>query len=123
MNLCIPVEEDLGLKSLVCAHFGSAPLFLIVDTDSLACRPVVNQNQHHGHGMCMPLQSLSGEQLDGMVVGGIGMGALNKLMAAGIQVFMAQHPTVEETLAAFKAGQLQVVQPGQACAHHGHQHG
>ncbi len=123
MNLCIPVEEDLGLKSLVCPHFGSAPLFLIVDTDSLACRAVVNGNLHHGHGMCAPLQSLSGEQLDGMVVGGIGMGALQKLMAAGIQVFMAQHPTAEETVQAWKAGRLQLVQPGQACAQHGHQHG
>jgi predicted Fe-Mo cluster-binding NifX family protein len=122
MNICIPVEEDLGLKSPVCAHFGSAPLFLIVDTDSLGCRAVVNGNLHHGHGMCMPLASLQGEQLDGMVVGGIGMGALQKLTAAGIQVYLARHPTVEETIQALKAGQLELVQPGQACAQHGHGH-
>jgi predicted Fe-Mo cluster-binding NifX family protein len=122
MFICIPVNDDQGLKSHVCAHFGSAPVFMIVDTDTNACRTIPNVNQHDGHGMCAPLQSLAGEHLDGMVVGGIGMGALNKLMAAQIQVFMAQHATVGETVAAWKAGTLQPVDPGQACAHHGHGH-
>ncbi len=34
MNICIPVNEDKGLQSPVCAHFGSAPAFMIVDTES-----------------------------------------------------------------------------------------
>jgi predicted Fe-Mo cluster-binding NifX family protein len=122
MNICIPVNEDKGLQSQVCAHFGSAPAFLIVDTDSKGCRAIVNRNQHHGHGMCAPLASLEGESIDAIVVGGIGMGALNKLAAAGIRVLMAEHATVEETLAAFAAGTLAAVDPGRACAHHGHGH-
>jgi predicted Fe-Mo cluster-binding NifX family protein len=121
MNICIPVNEDKGLQSQVCAHFGSAPAFMIVDTDSGSCRAIPNQNQHHGHGQCMPLASIRGETIDGMVVGGIGMGALNKLRATGIQVFRSTHPTVAETLAAFKAGTLKPMQPGMACAGHGHQ--
>ena len=83
MNICIPVTEDNGTASPVSRHFGSAPLFLIVDTDSGACRAVPNRNQHHSHGMCMPLASLAGERIDGMVVGGIGMGALSKLGRLG----------------------------------------
>ena len=122
MKICIPVEVDKGLQSAVCAHFGSAPAFMLVDTDTEACRAIVNGNQHHGHGMCMPLQSLQGEEIDGMVVGGIGMGALNKLTAAGIQVYLAQHATVDEVVAAYKAGSLQLMQAGMACAHHRHGH-
>ena len=122
MNICIPVDEDHGIKSPVCAHFGSAPLFMIVDTDSGACRAIQNNNQHHGHGMCMPLQSIQGEQIDGMVVGGIGMGALSKLSAANIRVYVSSHATVGEVVAAFKAGSLKPMQPGMACAHHGHGH-
>ena len=122
MNICIPVNEDQGLQSQVCAHFGSAPAFMIVDTESGSCRAVPNQNQHHGHGMCAPLASLQGESIDGMVVGGIGMGALNKLSASNILVYLAQHATVAETVDAFKAGSLKLVEPGMACAHHGHQH-
>jgi len=122
MNICIPIEADQGLASPVCAHFGSAPLFMIVDSDSAACRAIPNRNEHHGHGMCMPLQSLQGEPIDAMVVGGIGMGALNKLSAAGIKVYISQYATVDETLAAFKSDQLQAMQPGMACAQHGHNH-
>jgi predicted Fe-Mo cluster-binding NifX family protein len=122
MFVCIPIEENQGLQSRVCAHFGSTPEFLIVDTDSSSCRAIPNKNQHHGHGMCAPIASLEGERIDAIVVGGIGMGALNKLMMAGLQVFMAEHATVKETLVAFTAGTLKPVQPGQACAHHGHGH-
>jgi predicted DNA-binding protein (UPF0251 family)/predicted Fe-Mo cluster-binding NifX family protein len=120
MNLCIPVTEDLGLKSPVCAHFGSAPIFMIVDTESESCRAIQNSNQHHGHGMCTPLASLQGERIEGMAVGGIGMGALTKLQASGIQVFMSEHASVAETVAAFKAGTLRPMTPGNACAHHAH---
>jgi predicted Fe-Mo cluster-binding NifX family protein len=126
MNICIPVHEDEGLHSRICAHFGSAPLFMIVDTGSESCRAVPNQNQHHGHGMCKPLASLQGESLDGMVVGGIGGGALAKLRAAGIRVYLSDLPTVETAMSAFKAGSLREVTPAEACAHHGdgpHGHG
>jgi predicted Fe-Mo cluster-binding NifX family protein len=122
MNICIPVTEDNGTASAVCAHFGSAPWFMIVDTDTGACRAVPNRNQHHGHGMCAPLATLEGEDLHGIVVGGIGMGALNKLGAAGLKVYRAEHATVGDALAAFKAGTLSIMDPGMACAHHGHGH-
>lgn len=123
MNICIPVEADQGLESPVCAHFGSAPLFLIVDTDTEACRAIVNGSQHHAHGRCMPLQSLQGEQIDGMVVSGIGMGALNKLTAAGVQVYRSQHATVGEAVAAYKAGSLEAMKPDMTCAQHRHGRG
>jgi len=120
MHICIPVLEDHGLLSPVCAHFGSAPIFMIVDTESGDCRAIRNNNQHHGHGMCMPLAALQGERIDSLVVGGIGMGALSKLQASGIQVFMTEHATVAETIAALKAGNLHPMTPGETCAHHGH---
>lgn len=120
MNICIPVEKDEGLDSIVCAHFGSAPVFLIADTASRACRAVANANQHHGHGMCAPLASLQGERIDAIVVGGIGAGAMGKLAAAGITVHLAEHAAVRETVDAFVAGTLPVMGADRACAHHGH---
>ena len=42
MQICIPVVEDKGLQSRVSAHFGSAPAFMIVDTESGACRAIAN---------------------------------------------------------------------------------
>jgi len=122
MNICIPVTEDKGTASPVSRHFGSAPLFLIVDTENGACRAVPNRNPHHSHGMCMPIASLAGESIGGIVVGGIGRGALVKLEATGVQVFLSEHATVEETLAAFKAGALKPMSPEKACGHHGRGH-
>jgi predicted Fe-Mo cluster-binding NifX family protein len=123
MNVCIPVNEDKGLESRVCAHFGSAPAFVVVDTETGACRAIVNQNQHHGHGQCAPLASLQGQGIDAVVVGGIGMGALGKLQAAGMAVHRSVHATVAEAVDALKAGTLPAMDAQSACAHHGHDHG
>jgi predicted Fe-Mo cluster-binding NifX family protein len=120
VNVCIPVIEDQGLKSRVNPHFGSAPMFVVVETESGSCRAIPNGNQHHEHGGCQPLRALAGESIDSVIVGGIGMGAVEKLRAAGIRVFMSRLETVEETLAAFKDGSLAEATPATACAHHGH---
>ena len=122
MQICIPVIEDRGLDSRVSGHFGSAPGFMIADTDSGACRLIGNHNEHHAHGMCQPLAALAGEKVDAIIVGGIGMGALMKLQAAGITVYRATHPTVADTMAAFKAGELQPVGEEGACAGHQEHH-
>lgn len=120
MNICIPITRDNGIRSPVSLHFGSAPIFMIVDTGSGACRAIANRNLNHDHGgMCQPIAQLAGEGLDAIVVGGIGMGALGKLKTADICVYFSEHPTVEETVAAFKAGTLREVTPATACAQHG----
>jgi predicted Fe-Mo cluster-binding NifX family protein len=123
MKLCIPVTRNEGLASPVCAHFGSAPLFLVVDTESGDCRAIANGNQHHAHGMCQPLAVLAGEPMDAIAVGGIGMGALSKLQAVGLRVYLAEQTTVTATLASLKSGTLAEIDPGRACSGHGHGHG
>ena len=123
VKVCIPVSADQGIASPVCAHFGSAPFFLIVNAEDGTCRAIPNRNLHHAHGLCQPLQAIQGEDIDAIVVGGIGMGALNKLLTAGLHVFQARHQTVELTLAALKAGELPAMSPDAACAHRGQGHG
>jgi len=102
MNVCIPVNRPENGTSPVCAHFGSAPAFVIANTEAGTYRSVTTGGQH----MCGAIGTLRSEKVEGVIVGGIGMGALNRLAAAGIQVFAAQHATVDENLAALKAGQL-----------------
>lgn len=120
MNICIPVEDNQGLDSAVCAHFGSAPFFLMVDTETFAFKAVPNNDRHHAHGMCHPVAALAGEKVDGIVVGGIGMGALNKLNTAGYQVFQSRFSTAKETIDAFKNGKLSVFSTQNVCGGHGH---
>ncbi|MHB8079773.1 MAG: NifB/NifX family molybdenum-iron cluster-binding protein [Candidatus Krumholzibacteriia bacterium] len=129
MKVCIPVNEDRGLDSPVCGHFGSAPLFMVVDTESGACRGLPNANQHHAHGMCRPLDAIGSEPLDALVVGGIGLGALTRLRESGLEVWISDRADVKSTLAALADGSLRRADPAGACAHHGqgqghgHQHG
>jgi predicted Fe-Mo cluster-binding NifX family protein len=38
MRVCIPIAKGLGLESRVSPHFGSAPLFMLVDPETRAFR-------------------------------------------------------------------------------------
>ena len=130
MKICIPVKKDLGLESKVSKHFGSAPVFLVVDSETQEIRPIVNENQHHEHGGCRPLAMLGGQDVDAVVVGGIGPGAYMGLTRAGISVLLSDKKTVAETLAAHAAGELAPMDESALCNHghgghgpHGHGHG
>jgi predicted Fe-Mo cluster-binding NifX family protein len=94
MKVCFPVLKVEGLKSEVHGHFGSAPMFIIVETDTNHVTTINNKDQQHAHGACNPLKKLNNQKVDAMVVGGIGMGALDILNHSGIKVFQAQALTV-----------------------------
>ncbi len=118
MKICFPVETLQGMDSEVYGHFGSAPGFVIVDTDANTLEEIRNGDQHHAHGMCQPLASLQKGNFDAIVVGGIGMGALNKLRAAGKRVYRTGLATIKDTVQAFRKGELIEVTPDMACAGH-----
>jgi predicted Fe-Mo cluster-binding NifX family protein len=111
MNICIPVTQDNGLESRVSPQFGSASFFAIVDTDSRACRTVPIAGGTGEHGKREPLAALEGQAIDGVVVVGIGPGALTKLQAAGIRVYMARAGTAAQALDAFNSGTLAEITP------------
>jgi len=121
MKVCFPVEIEQGLKSKVYGHFGTAPAFIVVETENNQVTTISNKDQHHEHGACNPLKKFNGQQIDALVVGGIGMGALNILSQSGIKVFKAQAPTVHENVALLKAGNLPEFSAQHTCA--GHEHG
>jgi predicted Fe-Mo cluster-binding NifX family protein len=123
MNICIPTTEDNGLDSRMSAHFGSAPFFAIVNTGSRSCRSVPNAHESHEHGRCQPMGALEGQEVNAVVVGGIGAGALSKLKAAGVRVYMARAASVGAALDAFNTGTLAEITPAAACQGHGHGQG
>lgn len=120
MKLCIPTESNLGMDALVFDHFGSAPFFIIVETGTGEIEVISNQNQHHSHGQCMPMQQLGSYQIEGVVCRGMGRNALARLSSAGINVFIAVSNTVSEVVEKARAGQLKLLDADQACGGHGH---
>ena len=123
MKLCFPVTRDVGLDSPVSSHFGSAPAFVLVDTASGGSRSVGNARVAHEHGACRPLDGLAGEEIDAVVVVGIGSGALEKLRQAGIAVLRAGAPTVRGCLDEVTKGEAPVLEDREVCVSHGEEHG
>ncbi len=58
MKLCFPIQHDRALDSEVFGHFGSAPVFMIVDTNTSTVETIGNADQHHAHGTCSPFRAL-----------------------------------------------------------------
>ena len=121
MKVCFPVQKDEGVESTVYNHFGSAPLFVLVDTTANTVVPMINADQHHSHGGCSPIKALGSQRIDVIVVGGIGGGALGKLKQLGIKVYRAQSGTIANNLELFTSGQLPEYSAQSCCG--GHDHG
>lgn len=123
MTICFPVIQNQGIQSEVYAHFGSAPMFLLVDSETQQVHEVINRDLHHAHGACKPLKALGGATVDAIVVGGIGGGALAGLQRAGLKVFLAQGETIADNLACLGEEDLPELTADQVCGAHGHSQG
>ncbi len=119
MKLCFPVKEVADLESEVYGHFGSAPAFVVVDSETKTIAAVNNADLHHAHGMCNPIGALAGHKVDAVIVGGIGGGALMKLNQQGISVYQAVGKTIRENIELIASKRLPEFHPGHVCAGHG----
>jgi predicted Fe-Mo cluster-binding NifX family protein len=118
MKVGFAVHTDDGMESIVYGHFGSAPAFIIVDTELKEASGLVNRNMHHQHGACNPIMALDGNRIDVMIVGGIGPGALMKLNALGVKVYGAGAMTVRENIEFLQNNRLQELSMDDSCRAH-----
>ena len=119
MKICIPTENKDGLNAKVHGHFGSAPYFTIVDTEKDSVEIIDNDNQHHSHGMCQPMNALMGKKIDAVVTGGMGGRAVQKLNKGGVKAYRAIPGTVADIIRQFTKGGLEEITVQNACAQHG----
>jgi predicted Fe-Mo cluster-binding NifX family protein len=119
MNICFPVKENKGIGSNVFGHFGSAPYFLVVDSETMQESEIENGNHGHKHGSCSPVHALGENTVDVVIAGGMGRGALIGLSRLGIEVFKAEAETVAENLEKFKAEKLSPLSLDHSCTSHG----
>lgn len=125
MKVCFPVENESNnsLGSQVYNHFGSAPRFVVVDSETHEVTEIINRDLGHAHGACSPLRALGGASVDAIVVAGIGAGALQGLMGAGLQVYRSAGGSIADNLAQLKRNELDQWQLSQVCGGHSHGHG
>ncbi len=118
MKVCFPVQKNEGMESQVYNHFGSSPVFVVVDTEGKGVQTINNRDLHHVHGACNPIMALDGQKVDALIVGGIGGGALMKLNAMGVKVYGAGTGTVEENLELLRDKKLQELSMDHSCRAH-----
>jgi predicted Fe-Mo cluster-binding NifX family protein len=119
MKIAFPVQADQGLNSTIFGHFGSAPLFIILNNEDKTLEKVGNTDAHHVHGQCQPIKALGGSEVDMVVVGGIGAGALMKLKSQGIRVFRAVEGSIQDNLNLLQSGKLPEFSNNMTCGGHG----
>lgn len=119
MKIAIPVEKDMGLDSIVYGHFGSAPYYLIYDTETSSMTIIDNTTKDHTHGQCTPASELAELGVNAIACNGMGMRAINKLNAEGIKVLFAQSAqTSKQIIDAVNIGALNSISEDEACQHH-----
>lgn len=118
MKICFPVESDNGINSDVFGHFGSAPFFVVINTEDDTTITINNQDLGHIHGQCNPMKALNGKMVDAIIVGGIGGGAIKGLNNMGIKVYKSSAGTITDDLKLFKAGSLVEMNMTHTCGGH-----
>ncbi|MCX5807187.1 MAG: diguanylate cyclase [Proteobacteria bacterium] len=118
MKVCFAVEENDGMESTVYNHFGSAPEFVVVDTELKKTVTIKNRDIQHAHGACNPVAAIGGHQIDAVIVGGIGAGALMKLNEEGIRVFRSVANTIKDNLVLLTEKKLPEMTVRQTCGGH-----
>ena len=133
MKICIPSMDDKGLESTVSDHFGRAPFFTLVDTESNALEIMANPDCHHGgqgQHSCHHSGHLKARKVEAVVTGGMGRGALAGLNQAGIRVMVTAPGKVTDIVRSVQDGTARELQADMACGggagaghRHGHGHG
>jgi predicted Fe-Mo cluster-binding NifX family protein len=119
MKICIPVETNNGMESMVYGHFGSAPYFAVYDVDTRGLEMIENDDSQHVHGMCNPLGALEGKNIGAVICCGMGARAVAKLNASGIKAFRKTQGTIEDVVRDFAANRIEEITSEGACQGHG----
>jgi len=122
MKICIPTMDSNGLESRTHGHFGSAPFFAVLDTDTGNVDVAANSGLRHQHGQCDPAGHVDTLNVDAVVCHGMGKRALASLRRENIDVMVASGETVGDILAEARDGKLRKLSAREACGGHGGRH-
>lgn len=121
MKVCVPTRDENGMEGIVEQHFGKAPTYTILDTDSGEVSVIPNTSEHMG-GVGLPPEYLHQQDVDVMLCAGLGMKAVQMFESYGIKVFVGAGGTAGDTFKAWEAGLLQGATAENSCKEHGHHH-
>jgi len=124
-RIAVPSNGEGGLNSIRSEHFGHCDVFTLIDVENGTIKKEsVISNQEHGHGGCMvPVNLLAQQNVNAIVVGGIGRRPLTGFGAAGIEVYFdSSSPYVKTVVENLIANKLEKISLDQACGGGGNCH-
>ncbi|AKB30163.1 putative transcriptional regulator [Methanosarcina siciliae C2J] len=107
------------MEGTVEQHFGKAPSYTILDTDSGEVSVIPNTSEHMG-GVKLPPELLSKYGVEIMLCAGLGYRAVKMFESYGIDVFVGAEGTVRDAVEAWKANKLRSASAENTCAEHDH---
>jgi predicted Fe-Mo cluster-binding NifX family protein len=117
-RIAIPSVETGGLDGKRAGHFGHCDTFTLVDVkDGTIDKVSTIDNLTHVQGGCMvPVNLLADNQVNALIVGGIGMRPLMGFRQAGIDVYHDdQRPDIRPVVEDLIAGRLAMISDEQVC--------
>jgi predicted Fe-Mo cluster-binding NifX family protein len=119
MKICVPTYGQNGYDDMVCEHFGKAPTFTIVDTESGDVKVISNMSEHMG-GTGKPPEQIAKTGAQVLICSGLGPRAIDLLTSYGIEVYVGACGSVREAIEMFRSGKLRAASSETACKEHRH---
>ena len=133
MKVCVPTDLPGGDTAALSPHFGSAPTYTIIDTETKSVSVLENDHHggdhhhhgghhdhgHHDHGHshsggCGGARQIASKDVEAIVCGGIGRRAMAHL--DGVKIYSATSGVAGELAQAAAAGTLPLCTEG--CSGH-----
>jgi predicted Fe-Mo cluster-binding NifX family protein len=117
-RIAVPSNGNGGLDGQRAGHFGHCDVFTFVDVENGVIKSVSTlNNQEHVQGGCMvPVNLLSSQNVQALIVGGIGMRPLIGFKQAGIRVYHnAERTDIRSVVEDLIAGKLSEIRDDQVC--------
>jgi len=122
MIIAVSSESDKGLDSVVSAHFGRCPFFILAEVEDEEIKAVKSvQNPFYGQHQPGQVPGFIHEQgADVMLTGGMGHRAIQFFEQIGIQAATGAHGTVRHALQMFFDAELREAEPCATSTAHDH---
>ncbi|MFW6437088.1 MAG: NifB/NifX family molybdenum-iron cluster-binding protein, partial [Halococcoides sp.] len=118
MLVCVPSLEDGTRESPLSPHFGRAPSYSLVDTETGAVEVIENDGHHQG-GHRSPPNIIAESGADALVVGNLGQRAVQRFDEMEIAVYCGAEGTVGDAIEQFEDEALDMATPdGAHCGGH-----
>ncbi len=109
MKIAIPVNEK-STAGEVCISFGRAPYFLIYDTETKASDFINNGGaSSQGGAGIKAAQTVVDSKVEALLTPRCGENAAQVITAAGIQMYKTKENSIQDNIAAFIAGKLNLL--------------